>query len=233
MEDQHHRRGKLMANKMEKVETSLGMPETLTPNKQKKFGGNRFLNPVESCRLQTQTQTTSHELIMAKDDAQQHLPKRQRLLGGNTDERRAAFEEDMAQIRSALVTGEGEDISMAATNTGTSNGAPPVDANGDEITEEAHEPSSTSSFNVTSEVVEGSEKASDHQRGLGDDEHVEQRNDDDGGNWLKNYTPHHTRIGTNYQVTDLPTVPSCRPANINSSISTAVSSVTSCVSPGD
>ena len=172
-------------------------------------------------------QKSNKTTTMAKDDAQQHLPKRQRLLGGTTDEQRTAFEEDMAQIRSALVTGEGEDNST----TGTSNGAPPVDENSDEITEETHEPSREDS--------EGSKKTGiDQQRGLGDDEHIDQSNNvgndnDDGGNWLKNYTPHHTRIGPNYQVTDLPTVPSCRPANICSSMPTAVSSVTSCVSPGD
>jgi hypothetical protein len=29
--------------------------------------------------------------------------------------------------------------------------------------------------------------------------------DETSGNWLKNFTPHHTRVGESYQVTDLPT----------------------------
>lgn len=29
--------------------------------------------------------------------------------------------------------------------------------------------------------------------------------DEEDGNWLKNFTPHHTRIGENFQVTNLPT----------------------------
>ena len=29
--------------------------------------------------------------------------------------------------------------------------------------------------------------------------------DEEGGNWLKNFTTHHTRVGEQYQVTDLPT----------------------------
>ena len=33
--------------------------------------------------------------------------------------------------------------------------------------------------------------------------------DEDGGNWLKNFTTHHTRVGEKYQVTDLP-IPSSK-----------------------
>eukprot|EP00574_Skeletonema_japonicum_P004442 CAMPEP_0201717874 /NCGR_PEP_ID=MMETSP0593-20130828/3543_1 /ASSEMBLY_ACC=CAM_ASM_000672 /TAXON_ID=267983 /ORGANISM="Skeletonema japonicum, Strain CCMP2506" /LENGTH=123 /DNA_ID=CAMNT_0048208049 /DNA_START=15 /DNA_END=386 /DNA_ORIENTATION=+ len=29
--------------------------------------------------------------------------------------------------------------------------------------------------------------------------------EEEDGNWLNNFTPHHTRVGENFQVTDLPT----------------------------
>ena len=193
---------------------------------------------------------------MVQDDSSStQQPKRQRLLLGDssstTEEVRAAFEEDMAQIRSALgSTGDGTQSNSNTNNTGNIEAHPFDDANlGERRMEEPHQDapsSSSSSFHARSEDEGGSERH--NHRGLGNDnnnnggggdDNLQQRNsigdnDDDSGNWLKNYTPHHTRIGPNYQVTDLPTVMSssslCRPAN-NSSAVSAVQ--TSCVSPGE
>jgi len=135
----------------------------------------------------------------------------------------------MAQIRSALANSDGTIAAPPSHyhNTGAHDHDDDVDENSDmgEQKNDVHEPSSpsTSSMNVTGEGGNGH----------GTSDNNNDNDNDNGGDaeqWLKNYTPHHTRIGPNYQVTDLPTA-SCRPANSNS---TAISNtVTSCVSPGE
>ncbi len=142
----------------------------------------------------------------------------------------------MAQIRSALANSDGAPTAPPSHNTGAHDHDDDVDENSDmgEQTNDAHEQSSSSTSSMNVAGGEGNSQGAsnnNNDNGGGDDGDIERlSNDGDGGIWLKNYTPHHTRIGPNYQVTDLPTA-SCRPVNSNS---TAISiNVTSCVSPGE
>ena len=59
-------------------------------------------------------------------------------------------------------------------------------------------------------------------RSTGDNGSESEDEEGDGNNWLQHFTAHHTRVGENYQVADLPTAPS--PA--------APAASSSCVSPG-
>lgn len=91
------------------------------------------------------------------------------------DEQRAAFEEDMARIRAAM---------------GTQNASSNDDAGGQ---------SQATAGESTSEQGSQLQQHASLNMSRAD-------SDDEGeGNWLKSYTPHHTRIGADYQVTDLPT----------------------------
>ena len=49
----------------------------------------------------------------------------------------------------------------------------------------------------------------------------ESDDDEDSGNWLKNFTPHHTRVGEDFQVTNLPT-PSASAASKSTSAAVIV-----------
>lgn len=153
-------------------------------------------------------------------NAQKHAAKRQRMLEDTTGERRAAFEEDMARIRSALADSEGN--TGAQSSTGSNHG---VNNENGEGMDEMRQLITGS----TIATIGGGAGLHAPEEMDGDNNKVEKQ-DDDGGddadNWLQNYTPHHTRIGPNYQVTDLPTV-SCRPASNNAA------AVASCVSPGE
>jgi hypothetical protein len=93
------------------------------------------------------------------------------------DEQRAAFEEDMARIRAAM---------------GTQNASSNDDAGG-QSQATAGEPTSEQG----SQLQQHASSILNRSRADSDDEGE--------GNWLKSYTPHHTRIGADYQVTDLPT----------------------------
>lgn len=91
-------------------------------------------------------------------------------------EQRAAFQEDMARIRAAAAVGGSE--------------APRLDE------------SEIEAGDAT--LQEGSRQ---QQPGMGSNMgvHREESDDEEDGNWLKKFTPHHTRVGADYQVTDLPT----------------------------
>lgn len=92
-------------------------------------------------------------------------------------EQKAAFEEDMARVRAA----------MEAQNNHPGGGS------------------------SDSQAVDGAlaELPSHQQHRATDamDESKVDSDDDEGGNWLNKFTPHHTRVGEQYQVTELP-VPS-------------------------
>lgn len=92
------------------------------------------------------------------------------------DEQRAAFDEDMARIRAAMGT-------RAASSAGAAGQS------------QAAAGESTS---------EGSQQQQQHVSSIMNRSRTDSDNEVEG-NWLKSYTPHHTRIGAEYQVTDLPT----------------------------
>ena len=91
-------------------------------------------------------------------------------------EQRTAFEEDMARVRAAMQNDE-----------------PGCDVTGDQSQTDA---GALSSEQVSRQHLSTSTNDGNDSRGDSDDE--------EGGNWLKNFTAHHTRIGEHYQVTDLP-----------------------------
>ena len=94
-----------------------------------------------------------------------------------TKRQKIAYDEDMAQIQSALR--EAEPSTTAADDEAEKN-----KKSGDGHQEQQEE-----------------EKNKQQQQ-------VGQESDDDeegAGNWLKTFTPHHTRVGSEFQVTELPT----------------------------
>ena len=118
--------------------------------------------------------------------------KRQRVDDASTQ--RSAFEEDMGRIRSAMNgTGsqpapDGEALQQQSTSQ-----------------QQQQEPSggSTATANSqqqTSRPPENSQRSTAY--GSEDDDE-----DEEGGNWLKNFRPHHARVGSDYQVSNLPAPP--------------------------
>jgi len=97
-----------------------------------------------------------------------------------------AYEEDMARIDSALIE--------SAHSAADSDKDKEKNENGNQQQDE--------------EIVPHHEPPQHEQQ-------VKQESDDEmEGNWLKNFTPHHTRVGADYQVTDLPTPSASLPAVI-------------------
>jgi hypothetical protein len=93
-------------------------------------------------------------------------------------EQRAAYAEDMALIQSAFR--EAEPSTTAA----------------DDETEK------------NKNSGDGHQEQQEEQEQQQQQQQVGQESDDDeegAGNWLKTFTPHHTRVGSEFQVTELPT----------------------------
>ena len=98
-----------------------------------------------------------------------------------------AYDEDMAQIQSALR--EAEPSTTAADDETEKN-----KNSGDGHQEQQEEEKNNS---------QSSQPPQPQQQ-----KQVGQESDDDeegAGNWLKTFTPHHTRVGSEFQVTELPT----------------------------
>ena len=101
-----------------------------------------------------------------------------------------AYDEDMAQIQSALREAE---PSTTAADDETEKNKNSVDGH-----QEQQEEEKTNS--QSSQPPQPQQQQQQQQVG--------QESDDDeegAGNWLKTFTPHHTRVGSEFQVTELPT----------------------------
>ena len=135
---------------------------------------------------------------MAKDESnkEDHDTKRQRV--GDSAQRQA-FNEDMELIRSAMNSVSGtttQDISAHINNTNTE----------------------STTLQITQQSSQHAAQGGGiHQRSTGDDNPMD-GSDDEEGNWMQNYTPHHTRVGKDYQVAELPAPP---PPNNNNDASAA------------
>ena len=155
-------------------------------------------------------------------------------------EQRTAFVEDMARIRTAM-----EEEGSGEAGADTSSGAPSGDVGGSEAVNERADENArdrddgTEKEGTTADSREGNALPSQQQGGestlqqqqpsgestLQQQRHVESEDEEEGGGnrWLQNFAPHHTRVGDNYQVTELPPAP---PAAV------AAAPTGSCVSPG-
>ena len=110
--------------------------------------------------------------------------KRRRL----ENEQKAAFDEDMARVRATIDMQNSEGGSASSNDEGSS-----VENSKTEYGETRLQPCSEQQ--PTRNSVNGNSNRWD--------------SDDEGGdNWLKKFTSRHTRIGEDYQVTDLP-LPTC------------------------
>ena len=168
---------------------------------------------------------------MAEDDTgggkAHDANKRPRLDDAAVSGQRAAFAEDMALIRSAVGRGEsgegegeGEGAPPAPDGNGGEEECAPSQQQGGESTVQSPQPSgeSTSQHRPTGT---GAGRPSAEAAGA-----LESDDDEEGeGHWLKNFTPHHTRVGAAYQVAELPA------ASPPSAAAPARASG-SCVSPG-
>jgi len=127
---------------------------------------------------------------MAKDKSnkEDHDTKRQRV--GDSAQRQA-FNEDMELIRSAMNSVSGTTTQDVGANT---------NAEGESTTQQQITQQSNES--AASQHAAGGDM---HQRTTGDDNPM--GSDDEEGNWMQNYTPHHTRVGADYQVAELPAPP--------------------------
>ena len=120
---------------------------------------------------------------MANNDDRKDA-KRQKI----QSEQRAAYDEDMAQIQSALREAE---PSTAAADDKTEKNKNSGDGHQEQQEEEKN-------------TIQSSQPPQPQQQ----QQQVGQESDDDEegpGNWLKTFTPHHTRVGSEFQVTELPT----------------------------
>ncbi|KAL3791876.1 hypothetical protein HJC23_010736 [Cyclotella cryptica] len=111
--------------------------------------------------------------------------KRRRL----ENEQKAAFNEDIARVRAAIDMKNSEGSSALSHCGGSSLE--------DSKTEDGEEQQQQQTTNT----VPGNR-------------HRRDSDDDEDGNWLKNFTSHHTRIGEDYQVMDLP-LPICNRKELN------------------
>ena len=133
---------------------------------------------------------------MAKDASthshkEDHDSKRQRV-GDPSAAQRQAFNEDMELIRSAMNGVSGTtDINVHTTNS-----------EGDSTTQQQITQQSNESAVSQYAAQQGGDM---NQRTTGDDNPMD--SDDEEGNWMQNYTPHHTRVGADYQVAELPAPP--------------------------
>ena len=105
--------------------------------------------------------------------------KRQKL----QSEQRAAYEEDMARINSALRESETSHSSDAAADA-----------------EEVKNENSDGNQQEPGES-QPQQQPQPQQQAAGEESDDEEEG---AGNWLKNFTPHHTRVGSEFQVTELP-----------------------------
>ena len=121
-----------------------------------------------------------------------HDTKRQRV-GDLSSQQRQAFNEDMELIRSAMNAGNTQDIGADNTNT---------NSEGDSTTQHQITQQSNESAASQHAAHQGGDM---HQRSTGDDNQMD--SDDEEGKWMQNYTPHHTRVGADYQVAELPAPP--------------------------
>ena len=135
---------------------------------------------------------------MAKDESNKeddHDTKRQRV-GDPSAAQRQAFNEDMELIRSAMngVSGNTQDI--GADNTSTN-------AEGNSTTQQQI---TVQQSNESAASQHAAHQGGDiHQRSTENDNSMDSDNEE--GNWMQNYTPHHTRVGADYQVAELPAPP--------------------------
>ena len=131
---------------------------------------------------------------MAKDTSthkEDHDSKRQRV-GDPSAAQRQAFNEDMELIRSAMNGVSGTtDINAHTTN-----------AEGNSTTQQQITQQSNESAASQHAVQQGGDI---HQRSTENDNSMDSDNEE--GNWMQNYTPHHTRVGADYQVAELPAPP--------------------------
>lgn len=117
-----------------------------------------------------------------KDDRKD--AKRQKI----QSEQRAAYDEDMAQIQSALR--EAEPSTTAAD------------------VDETEKNENSGGGHQEGENQSSSQPSQPQPQPQQQQQQVGQESDDDeegAGNWLKTFTPHHTRVGSEFQVTELPT----------------------------
>jgi len=130
---------------------------------------------------------------MAKDESnkEDHDSKRQRV-GDPSAAQRQAFNEDMELIRSAMNGVSGTtDINVHTTNAeGEST------TTQQQITQQSNESASQHAAHQGGDI---------HQRSTENDNSMD--SDDEEGKWMQNYTPHHTRVGADYQVAELPAPP--------------------------
>ena len=148
------------------------------------------------------------------DDSEEKDTKRRRVL--DPAEQRAAFIEDMERIRSSGMMVE------------------PTEAGGDDEEEEkAAGAGESTPQQQQSQQPSGSSSTQQQQHAQGGGGQsrstgvMDSDDDEDGNNWLQNYTPHHTRVGSDYQVADLPPVPSRNGAEARTS-----DTISGRVSPG-
>ncbi len=92
-------------------------------------------------------------------------------------DQRSAYEEDMARINAALNEQPGQPPAAAADQ----------------------EEKNNENSGVTQQQQHQQQQQNQQQQAGNESDEEEDRN------WLKNFTPHHTRIGENFQVTNLPT----------------------------
>lgn len=172
---------------------------------------------------------------MRKDDNTPHAAKRQRL--DNSTEQRTTFEEDMARIRAAMNADAASSAASPSASVGgggsRSNAIPSGPAAGDYFPQQQqlyHQPQLSVQQHRTSGVSVST--LQQHQRPR--QNHLQQQqaqpvnsprstifnaqasmeggfdsdDDDRGGSWLQSFTPRSaTRVGENYQVTNLPAAP--------------------------
>jgi hypothetical protein len=103
-------------------------------------------------------------------------------------EQRAAYNEDMAQIQRALREAEPSATAVVHETENKNSG----DGHQEQQEEEKNN-------------IQPSQPPQPQQQ---QQQQVGQESDDDeegAGNWLKTFTPHHTRVGSEFQVTELPT----------------------------
>ena len=123
-------------------------------------------------------------MVKGESSKEDHDTKRQRV--GDSAQRQA-FNEDMELIRSAMNSVSGtttQDISAHINNTNTESTA-------QQITQQSSQQAAQGGI---------------YQRSTGEDNPMD-GSDDEEGNWMQNYTPHHTRVGKDYQVAELPAPP--------------------------
>ena len=179
-------------------------PTTLLPST-KTFETGKSNNSIGSKR----------NLITMADDSEEKDTKRRRVL--DPAEQRAAFIEDMERIRSSGMMGG------APTAAGGEEEEEEKSAGAAESTLQQHQ-SQQPSGSFTTQQQQHAQGGGGQSRSTGV---MDSDDDEDGNNWLQNYTPHHTRVGSDYQVADLPPVPSRNGAEARTS-----DTISGRVSPG-